>query len=273
MQNFYYVDQNTKQTIIFVQGGPSPHVYLDSTKYSDSNVEPLWAPYMTLIQNLPHQFSDFNIAQVFQQQNIDLNYDTLSLAEAEKFINKSLELLDETIHHFKKLNHKIVLMGHSYGGFLIQEYLSTYGNNVDKIIIGNCRITSPPIFVEEMRTNNKAPFVDMQDKLIGYKHTTPEMLKLQPCLEFIMNNDYSDKLKNLDLSNMLYLTSFPDKWIGKLNDYEIKWAKTQGAKVIITQEASLGDFLKQFKIRLDNKTLAHNSLFYDQVVKEIKAWI
>ena len=273
MQNFYCVDQKAMKTIIFVQGGPSPHVYLDSTKHNQSTVEPLWAPYMTLIQNLPNQFSNFNIAQVFQQQNIEFNYEKLNIKKAEIFIKKSLELLDEAISHFKKMNHKIILIGHSYGGFLIQEYLFRYGNNVDKVIIGNSRIIPPKIFVNEIRKNNKAPFVDMEDKLIGYKHTTQEMEILQPCLEYIMTSDYSQKLNNLNLSNALYLSSIPDKWIGKLSIREINWAQSKGAKVMLTDEASLFDFQKQFKIKMGTTTLAHNSLFYDKFIQEIKMWL
>ncbi len=273
MKNFYYIDKKSSQTLIFMQGGPIGYNFMKED-VDKSKVNPMFWLYINLVKQIPNLFSEYNIASVNQEQYKNPENIITSQEEGQQLLKKTLQTLDRTIDHFKSLGHKTLLLGHSYGGYLISEYLKEHGNDkVDNIIIANSRIKTPTLFYDIIVNKKEIPFVNENDEFLGFRNNAADPFGLKLIMAHTMKRDYCQELNNTDLSNVIYLSSYPDKWLGILQKNEITWAKSKGAQVIETGLAELEGFKEVVKINLKADTLSHNSIFFAPIANKVKKLI
>ena len=84
-----------------------------------------------------HGYSVFVLDQYGQGENVD---DPSELGRWEKSgFRKTVNALDELITHLRITCRPIMVMGHSMGSFIVQDYIQRYSNHVEKAIIcGSC---------------------------------------------------------------------------------------------------------------------------------------
>lgn len=110
-----YGNPDSDTVWIFEQGGPihefDPSAYDSFTYYPGRD--------------------DVQFVQV--HQTLTLNHDLAErdgewpLADLQAEVDVSVEILDRTIKHFKARDKRVVVIGHSYGAFLVARYLALRG--------------------------------------------------------------------------------------------------------------------------------------------------
>ena len=119
---------------IYAQGGPA-HV-LNPEEYPS-------------FSNYP-EHGDVQFVQV--HQTLTLNHDLAerdakwSLDELQAEVDVSVEILHRTIEHFSEPGKRVVVVGHSYGAFLITRYLAQRGPEAaDQYLIMAGRLDMPEV--------------------------------------------------------------------------------------------------------------------------------
>ena len=122
---------------IFAQGGPF-HMLKDGA-------------YELFIDYPEH--GDIEFVQV--HQTLTLNHDLAErdaewmLAELQAEVDVSVEILDRTIKHFKAQDKRVVVVGHSYGAFLVTRYLALKGPEAaDQYLLMAGRLDMPEVVVK-----------------------------------------------------------------------------------------------------------------------------
>ena len=92
-------------------------------------------------------------------QTLTINHDLagrfreLSFAELQAEVDVSVEILRRTIRHFKAQGRRVVVIGHSYGAFLVTRYLWREGPGAaDQYLIMAGRLDMPRVVVQECST-------------------------------------------------------------------------------------------------------------------------
>ena len=126
---------------IFAQGGPF-HMLEDGA--------------YELFTNYPDH-RDLEFVQV--HQTLTLNHDLAErdavwmLAELQAEVDVSVEILHRTIEHFKAQDKHVVVVGHSYGAFLVTRYLALKGPEAaDQYLLMAGRLDMPEVVVEGFRS-------------------------------------------------------------------------------------------------------------------------
>lgn len=84
-----------------------------------------------------HGYSVFVLDQYGQGENVD-DPSQLGIWEKSGF-RKTVNALDELITHLRITCRPTIVMGHSMGSFIVQDYIQRYSNHVEKAIIcGSC---------------------------------------------------------------------------------------------------------------------------------------
>ena len=64
----------------------------------------------------------------FSKSLVDFDVD-----DAKKELQETLKRTNDIVKHFKSQNNKVLLIGGSYGGFIMGEYLKQYGTKTQTI--------------------------------------------------------------------------------------------------------------------------------------------
>ena len=122
---------------IFAQGGPLHMLDPEGTRFSE----------------LPGTHGDSSFVQV--HQTLTLNHDLAErdavwmLAELQAEVDVSVEILHRTIEHFKAQDKHVVVVGHSYGAFLVTRYLALKGPEAaDQYLLMAGRLDMPEVVVK-----------------------------------------------------------------------------------------------------------------------------
>ena len=122
---------------VFEQGGPSHEI---------SN-EVLFA----FLSFRGHE--DIHLVQAHQTLTLNprlaARHARLSLANLQAEVDVSVELLRRVIDHFKAQHKRVVVVGYSYGSFLVARYLALHGpDGADRYLLMAGRLDMPAEFVD-----------------------------------------------------------------------------------------------------------------------------
>jgi hypothetical protein len=119
-------DGNSKSdtVLIICQGGPSQELtFVENGK--------------TSYRYIPN-YSSYQIAYLHQAQTLNkeiFNYKTeFTLEMAEKEVNNTSEILYRTVKYFKSQGKIVIVIGTSYGAYIIPNYLATRTSLADKYV-------------------------------------------------------------------------------------------------------------------------------------------
>ncbi|WP_452225140.1 hypothetical protein [Lacinutrix chionoecetis] len=222
---------STKQIVaIFLQGGPKDELDFEKREKSVWRYLPNFEDYYSIHL---HQANTYN-PKMF---TYDCNF-TMKMARKE--VDNTSEMLYRAIKYFKNQGKTVWVMGHSYGAYIIPHYLATRPSLADKYVIISGRIDDPKDVVKAHKkgfngtyTDGKTfisdegveDFSDYNIWAIKY-YTAKQRIKAA-----IGEVNYIKALKDVDLSNTIYIYSAKDQRVGGLNEKELNFLKSKKAQV------------------------------------------
>ena len=218
---------------VFIVGEGGPKHFLDF----ESNGRLYWE-YLENIDNyycaVVHQSNTYK-RSIFNTINF-------TIADAQKEVDHTTEFLHRTIKYFKEKGKYVVVFGQSYGAWVIQHYLSKHQSIADKYIITSCRLDADSTQTAFQKKGiNIGWKEDGQTLIIPDKNEEPNPYRTMRYWEIRKVKDYikyasgrprfTNKLANVDLSNVHYFYGKYDQNVGALTQHEIEFLKSRGAQV------------------------------------------
>ncbi len=206
-----------------------------------------------------------NQAQWMKQKQI--NYSKLYRDFEEEFADKeneeTIDIAHKLVLDFIKKGKKVILGGSSFGGYLINLYLAKYGDAAPTHIISQAG---------RLNLGNKNNIFDFQGYVnLGYDdqiiNKTPIDLSNFPkdwsekkadefrssykftrsFMDSVKKHDYTQMIKDEDLSKVTFLSAQPDHHVGWLSQKERDWARNRGANVAYYTTAQALKYFNNYK--------------------------
>jgi pimeloyl-ACP methyl ester carboxylesterase len=213
---------------IFEQGGPSHEI-----------------TYEVLIPFLSYRgHEDIHLVQV--HQTLTLNHELaarhapLSFANLQAEVDVSVEILRRVIDHFKSQGKRVVVVGYSYGSFLVARYLALQGPaGADRYVMMAGRLDMPQRFVEGALAGMLYHFPNAADpELVDRRPTTDrEFIELRMA-GATFHDRYTERLAATDLHQAVYVYGTADTVVGRLSDAEVRFLEENGSTVIVAEGAN-----------------------------------
>ncbi|WP_298313897.1 hypothetical protein [uncultured Aquimarina sp.] len=169
--------------------------------------------------------------------------DEFTLDMAEKETTNTSEIMYRAIKYFKDRGKYVVVAGHSYSAFVIPHYLANYPSLADKYIITGGRFKADSlqtvyqlkdintIFEEGGKSiripdENRPPNPNRPKKYFQIR-TAKNLLKAA-----IGQHDYTQLLKDKNLSNITFFYGTKDRNVGVPTAYELDFLRSKNVQVI-----------------------------------------
>jgi len=218
--------------VLFLQGGPSAELASDYADFLESGFLVAYVAQTNFVK--PGLLDSFDMTQ----------------QQAAREQDENIELIHEAYQALRAAfpDKKISLAGHSMGAFLGAAYLARYGNPFDKVVLMAGRLDAPFSFVNRFAIGENLVYPDGIGDPDAFRddpdnETTALIpigtylaLDYQPNAENVMlaaigAPRYTALLKDVDLSNLLYVYSDRDERVGALSADEIAFLESHGALV------------------------------------------
>lgn len=219
-------NRNADTVLVFAQGGPAPG--LDSIGFG------------LLTEGL--DLDAVYVLNVHQAQTLDPETFTMADIDFDAAIaadDESVRILGDIVTHFQSRNKRVVVLGISYGAFLVQDLLSKQGNLADAYVIVVGRLDVPEQAWRIFADGGAVEFIDGVDptevpiEAFGYGTGTPEGERnMSRLLAGVMANRYTQLWTDLDLANVIFVYGDADEQVGRLTDDEIRFLEAGGATVL-----------------------------------------
>lgn len=235
---------NSDTVWVFVQGGPT----MDREKNLDDKDENKNTAYPF--------FTDDYIVYPFQAHHLNSKIATskeFTFEDAKVESATTAEIVKNVVEHFTSQNKVVYLIGHSYGSFVVNEVLATYGSIARKTISLNGRL--------DMDEEVWKAFSRGEEYLFDKDGLNPalnpnadnsleekNMRKLAAGLGF---NRYTKRFKDVDLSDAIFIAASDDKYVGDLTHDAVKLLKNKA------------------EFFLELKDLGHSDIFNPELMEVI----
>lgn len=145
-----------------------------------------------------------------------------------------MAIVRKVIQHFKDQKKIVYLIGHSYGGFLVQEFLKQYGNLANANAVLNCRLDMDDV-VWKGGQNGKAYQFDSAGENPTEMDIPAEINKQEAKNTAVLASGlgttrYSKALKDADLSKTIFIGTENDQAVGHWTKAEIDFLKNKSVK-------------------------------------------
>ena len=248
-------DESNQIVTIFLQGGPSDELNFEKRKKTVWRYLPDYNNYYRIHL---HQANTVNTTMF----TYDCNF---SMKMARREVENTSEILYRAIKYFKDKGKTVWVIGHSYGAYIIPNYLATRPSLADKYYIVSGRLNDPRetksahkngyngtykngiTFISDQKTMDFS-----EDTIWGLKYYIAKQ-KLKAAIGEI---SYTKALKNVDLSNVTYIYAPKDERVGGLTKKEIDFLRSKNVKVFESEREhghtwkDLIDLVKEGKIKL-----------------------
>ena len=179
----------------------------------------------------------------------DGNLDKLTYEDGRKEHLETVAKTHDIIKYLKGKGKKVGLAGGSYGSFVVNEYLSQYGDDTPDWVLsfaGRIKNANAKKLESAYATayvkNHAFVFVEENDKVEDSRNQKPASKfktkggKNGHEVQFKiglkgLTKDYSKSISDQDLSKVTFLTAAPDSRVGWFNSQEISWARGRKAKI------------------------------------------
>ncbi len=206
-----------------------------------------------------HYFEPADVHFIQVHQTLTLNHRLAErevdwmLPELQAEVDVSVEILHRTIEHFKEQGKRVVVVGHSYGAFLVTRYLAIEGPEAaDRYLIMAGRLDMPQVVVEGFRNGVEYWFPDaVEPEPFPVQGTrSPRDLMEMRIAAATGHNRYTRELADADtdLRRVIYVYGTKDMSVGRLTDQEVAFLRSRRSTVIDVQDGG------------------HNSMFEDAAV-------
>lgn len=204
--------------VIGIHGGPSPEFDPGSFAF----FEPI---------------STFSVVEVMQFQHYNPNVSNdidMTFEEGIAYNDTTVAMIKKVVAHYQNLDKTIVLIGFSFGAFLITEYVDDYGmEGLHRVIPLAGRLNMPDIVWQSIRDGYGAGFMeDGVTPIVSPVQVSPEERVEFQLLAGIGYNRWIDSLANEDLTRLMYIYGAFDDAVGRLDAAEIAFLEKASARVV-----------------------------------------
>ena len=224
LKSLGYSYGNPDSDIVLIHSQGSPNLILSTWLFEKNAVR------------LSKTVGDHFWVNVKQNQMINLDEfrnRQLSFDETKEYVTKTSKILWEIVNYFKSQNKKVYLLGASGGAFVITDMIATYGNIADGYVIMTGRLDM----------NDEMWIPRSKGEVWHFNKDGKTIYKVDPPTSILAKNinlsqaagaykRYTEELKGVDLSNVIYLYGKTDDKVGALLEHEIEFLKSHGALVI-----------------------------------------
>ncbi len=158
-----------------------------------------------------------------------------SLEMAEKEVDNISEMLYRALAYFKEKGETTIVIGTSYGDYIIPNYLSTRPSLADKYIIIAGRIDDNEQMLEQHLKGFNGEFEedgityvpeDENTDLSEYQESEIKEYRVKQLLKGAIGKPrYSQALADKDLSNVIYFYATNDQNVGRFTESEITFLR------------------------------------------------
>lgn len=216
---------------IYVQGGPTTE---RDYVFEETNPDGTDAyPFIT---------DDFRVYP-FQVQQINEDFkiaDGFTFEQAKVESAKNAEIIKNIIEHFVSQNKTVYTIGHSYGSFIVNEVLATYGPLGEKIVSLNGRLDMDEVVWQGFSKGEEWLF-DANGENPTLNSTADNSLLEQNMRKMAAGlgfNRYSQKLANVDLSSAIFVTADSDEFVGDFTQDAISFLLDTDAALLFLPEGA-----------------------------------
>lgn len=238
-QNYIDLDELPPVSELMEQVTPDADTVILCT--NGGPIAELETDYFTFYHSIP-TFSTVYVKQ-YQQYNPAIMDDSdLTLEDAIICNDTGVAILRKVVNHFNDLGKTVVITGHSFGAFLIPEYLDDYGNeDVHRVIPMAGRLNMNPEVWEAFATGYWAGFeTDGETVWVNDEMEDPSQLAGMKLMAGYGYNRHIDSLAALDLTNLMYLFGTNDEAVGGLLEEEITFLNLVNASVVTVEGGDHG---------------------------------
>ena len=187
-----------------------------------------------------HYFEPADVHFVQVHQTLTLNHRLAvreaewELSELQAEVDVSVEILHRTIEHFKAQDKRVVVVGHSYGAFLVTRFLAIEGPEAaDRYLIMAGRLDMPQKVVDGFLMGNPYLFPDaVEPAAVGRVEFTPRELMEMRIAGATGHDRYTERLGRTDLGNVIYVYGTHDRRVGRLTEVEVEFLESRGSTVL-----------------------------------------
>jgi len=219
---YYFGNPASNTIIINAQGGPETTLFTNEFKEiflnkAKINADSIFAVNIQQIQTLkPEKFEKSDIT--FEQ--------------AIEYGKQNTKMLADAVKYFKAKGKQVIVVGISYGAFLVEDYLANYGNVADEYFIMVGRLNMPK---EIWIPFSEGKMIEFKD---GVKFT--KVMKQKEIVQRNMSKiaaayghkRYMTLLKDTKMSNVVYAYGLTDEQVGRLSDLEINFLEQKNVKLL-----------------------------------------
>lgn len=241
-------NESSDTVLLVCQSGPKAKLEFAEKRRSSHKYLPNFREYQ--IVHL-HQAQTWN-AEIYTYEDV-FNY---SMAEREN--RKSTEILARAIKHFKKRGSTVLVIGESFGAYLISSYLANYESKADGYIVLGARLDSHLQQTHQQVNGHNGKFKPDGITYIPESDSDISMLYEEELRLKTVNNvlngaiakpNYTEVLEDKDLSKLTYVYASNDEVVGQLTGTEIRFLRDKGATVVATDKGH-GELLNEFISRV-----------------------
>ena len=238
---YSYGNPNSDTVIINIDGGPENDLrtYRFELKYSRTDV----------IDENNYFLINMRESQTMHPEETEK--DEISWEQAKKYNEKTVKTLYELISYFKSQHKKVYVVGGSYGSFVALNSLFKHKNIADKYLLFVGRLDMTEEVSEAYSKGFKAKFKsDGITPIIGEKSDNIYTVNMRKIASAISRDvKYTKFLKDIDLSNLIYIYIENDQSVGKLTQHEIEFLESKNADVL-SVKGEHGNWTEHLKMGL-----------------------
>ena len=196
------------------------------------------------LENFPNHSNYLNVYvhQVLTYNNELFDKDlTVEQGEMETALNT--EILHRVIQHFKGEDKTVIVFGHSYGSFVVAQYLSKKGSDLaDKYVMMGGRLDAEKALYEGW-INKK--FYYYPDYVTPTLHPEIQPENNKDRTELLLGGiaikpRFTKELSNVNLKKVIYAYAKDDKNVGRLTSDEIKFLESKNVSIVEIESGGHG---------------------------------
>lgn len=246
-KNFEYQGNlDAEYVLIYNQGGP------------ETSLTHQELPYEYVKSVLKGKVNDILVVYMHQIQTANpelITEKVISFEQAKEYDSETTKKLSDVVKYFKSKQQKIIIVGVSFGAFVVQDYLAVYGSDlIDGTVICVGRLDIQDNFWKVFSEGKEYVFqngiipievVEGERTMNGDSTITAQNIpKLAAGLAY---KRYTKLLQDIDLSNVIYIYGEKDEAVGRLTDKEINFLKSKNVEILKSSKGHRGAFDKFIK--------------------------
>lgn len=230
-------DPDSGTVWIYEQGGPLHELIGDYESFS------AYPGHREIHFVQPHQTLTLNA-------DLAERAEEYTLAELQAEVDVSVEILHRTIRHFRRQGKRVVVIGHSYGAFLVTRYLwQKPPESADRYLIMAGRLDMPEEVVNGFLNGRAWWFPDGVTPVeLGAGATTDRELMEMRIQAATGHDRYTERLAERDLGRVIYVYGTEDRHVGRLTEDEVGFLKSRGATVVVAEGGHHGSMFEDMDV-------------------------